>query len=85
VSTREAKATVPGVGGLVQATLVLYFTESAKYASSAHQVTKVGLHRGEVRLLLRVAKLRDAIAAKMPMITTTISSAISVKHLRLMQ
>src|SRR2546430_2646939 len=36
-----------------------YLTESAKYASSAVQVTQVGLHRGEVRLFLRVGELRD--------------------------
>jgi len=48
-----------GVGGLVQATLVLYFTESAKYASSASPSTKVGLHRGEYAFSFRVRELRD--------------------------
>jgi len=80
------KATVPGVGGLVQATLVLYFTESAKYASSA--VTK--LRRSdfiEARYAFSFvfANFGIAIAAKMPMITTTISSSISVKPLRFIQ
>src|SRR2546430_10663446 len=79
------KATAPAVGGLVQATTVLYFTESAKYASSA--VTR--LRRSDFMEAMYAfsfvfANFGIAMAARMPMITTTISSSISVKPLRFM-
>src|SRR6266550_5209242 len=79
------KATAPAVGGFVQATVVLYFTESAKYASSA--VTR--LRRSDFIEAIYAfsfvfANFGIAMAAKMPMITTTINSSISVKPLRFM-
>src|SRR5439155_16234188 len=66
-------------------TLVLYLTESAKYASSA--VTR--LRRSDFMEAMYafpfvLANFGIAMAAKMPMITTTISSSMSVKPLRFM-
>src|SRR5438132_2339696 len=77
------KLTAPAVGGVVHAVVALYLTESAKYASSA--VTRfrrsdfIEAMRSEER---RVGKEGRAVAATMPMMTTTISSSTSVKHLR---
>src|SRR5437762_11644978 len=76
------KATAAAVGGLVQATVVLYLTESAKYASSA--VTR--LRRSDFIEAIYAfsfvfANFGIAMAAKMPIITTTISSSIRVKPL----
>src|SRR6266852_2588089 len=77
------KFTEPAVGGVVHAMLAEYFTESAKYASSA--VTR--LRRSDFieaiyAFALVFANFGIAIAAKMPMITTTIRSSMSVKPLR---
>src|SRR4030088_2584092 len=63
--------------------LAVYFTESAKNASSA--VTR--LRRSDFiaavyAFVFVFANFGIAIAARMPMITTTISSSISVKPLR---
>src|SRR5256885_1243969 len=66
-------------------TLVLYLTESAKYASSAARLICRSLvieDRDVFSFVL--ANFGIAIAAKMPMITTTISSSIRVKPLRFM-
>src|SRR5205809_7047939 len=65
--------------------LQIYLTESAKYASSA--VTR--LRRSEFiearyAFSFVLANFGIAIAARMPMITTTINSSISVKPLRFM-
>src|SRR5690348_8191199 len=78
-------ATEPAGAGLVQLVVVVYLIESAKYASSA--VTK--LRRSDFieamyAFSFVLANLGIAIAAKMPIITTTISSSINVKPLRFM-
>src|SRR5437667_8174481 len=74
------KLTAPAVGGVVHAVVAVYLTESAKYASSA--VIRSG-HAGTIVTLracvLALASLGNAMAAKMPMITTTINSSMSVK------
>src|SRR5206468_9941442 len=64
--------------------VAVYFDESEKYASSA--VTR--LRRSDFAAVmyafdLVLANLGIAIAARMPMITTTIKSSISVKPLRM--
>src|SRR5947199_4913527 len=69
------KLTAPAVGGVVHAVVAVYLTESAKYASSA--VTRCsGSDTSEVLSLchLVLGNLRIAIAAKMPLITYTLSS-----------
>src|SRR6266550_3071040 len=79
------KATAPAVGGLVQATTVLYFTESAKYASSAvTRFRRSDFIEAMYAFSFVFANFGIAMAAKLPMITTTISSSISVKPLRFM-
>src|SRR5207245_8469560 len=79
------KATVPGVGGLAHATLVLYLTESAKYASSAvTRLRRSDFIEAMYAFPFVLANFGIAMAAKMPMITTTISSSMSVKPLRFM-
>src|SRR5574342_1141078 len=77
--------TLPAGVGLAQLVAVWYLIESAKYASSA--VTR--LRRSDFIAAMCafsfvLANLGIAMAAKMPMITTTISSSISVKPMRFM-
>src|SRR6267154_5898687 len=77
------KLTVPAVGGVVHDVVALYLTESAKYASSA--VTKFrrsDFIEATYAFALVLANFGIAMAARMPMITTTISSSMRVKPLR---
>src|SRR5882672_2015591 len=76
--------TEPAGAGLAHETVVVYLIESAKYASSA--VTK--FRRSDFMDAMYafsfvLANFGIAIAARMPMMTTTINSSISVKPLRL--
>src|SRR2546428_1890512 len=76
-------ATEPAGAGLAHWTLVLYFTESAKYASSAvTMLRRSDFIEAMYAFSFVLANFGIAIAAKMPMITTTINSSISVKPLR---
>src|SRR5712664_2831718 len=60
-----------------------YFTESAKYASSAvTRLRRSDFIEAMYAFALVFANFGIAIAAKMPMITTTIRSSMSVKPLR---
>src|SRR6266480_26297 len=77
------KLTAPAVGGVVQAVVALYLTESAKYASSAvTRFRRSDFIEAMYAFAFVLANFGIAIAAKMPMITTTISSSMSVKPLR---
>src|SRR6266480_129698 len=63
--------------------LLVYFTESAKYASSAViRFRKSDFIDARYAFSFVLANFGIAIAANMPMITTTIRSSISVKPLR---
>src|SRR5204863_6641685 len=63
--------------------LLVYFTESAKYASSAViRLRRSDFIEARYAFSFVFANFGIAIAAKMPMITTTIRSSISVKPLR---
>src|SRR3989442_10704321 len=63
--------------------LLVYFTESAKYASSAViRLRKSDFIEARYAFSFVFANFGIAIAARMPMITTTIRSSISVKPLR---
>src|SRR5882762_5732203 len=63
--------------------LFVYFTESAKYASSAViRLRRSDFIDARYAFSFVLANFGIAIAAKMPMITTTITSSISVKPLR---
>src|SRR5205814_5376046 len=60
-----------------------YFTESAKYASSAvTRLRRSDFIEARYAFSFVLANFGIAIAARMPMITTTISSSMSVKPLR---
>src|SRR2546422_11655707 len=62
-----------------------YLTESAKYASSAvTRLRRSDFIEARYAFSFVLANFGIAIAARMPMITTTISSSISVKPLRFM-
>src|SRR5439155_15180139 len=62
-----------------------YLTESAKYASSAvTRLRRSDFIEARYAFSFVLANFGIAIAAKMPMITTTISSSMSVKPLRFM-
>src|SRR2546426_8104599 len=64
---------------------VLYFTESAKYASSAvTRFRRSDFIEARYAFSFVLANFGIAMAAKMPMITTTMRSSISVKPLRFM-
>src|SRR5258708_8198022 len=77
------KLTAPAVGGVVHAMVVLYLTESAKYASSAvTRFRRSDFMEAMYAFAFVLANFGIAMAAKMPMITTTISSSMSVKPLR---
>src|SRR5437016_7183354 len=76
-------AALPAGAGLTQLVLVVYLTESAKYASSAVTMFRRSDFIEEMYAFSFVlANFGIAIAAKMPMITTTINSSMSVKPLR---
>src|SRR6266536_1908710 len=63
--------------------LLVYFTESAKYASSAViRLRRSDFIEARYAFSFVFANFGIAIAAKMPMITTTIRSSISVNPLR---
>src|SRR6266478_7736678 len=63
--------------------LFVYFTESAKYASSAViRLRRSDFIEARYAFSFVLANFGIAIAAKIPMITTTIRSSISVKPLR---
>src|SRR5213594_405968 len=77
------KLTVPAVGGVVHDVVLLYLTESAKYASSAvTRFRRSDFIEAMYAFALVLANFGIAMAAKIPMITTTISSSMSVKPLR---
>src|SRR5713226_1807965 len=77
------KLTAPAVGGVVHAMVALYLTESAKYASSAvTRFRRSDFIEAMYAFAFVLANFGIAMAAKMPMITTTISSSMSVKPLR---
>src|SRR5438128_3928417 len=77
------KWTAPAVGGVVHAVVALYLTESAKYASSAvTRFRRSDFIEAMYAFAFVLANFGIAMAAKMPMITTTISSSMSVKPLR---
>src|SRR5205823_9289647 len=77
------KLPAPAVGGVVHAIVALYLTESAKYASSAvTRFRRSDFIEATYAFALVLANFGIAMAAKMPMITTTISSSMSVKPLR---
>src|SRR5258708_13885571 len=64
--------------------LLVYFTESAKYASSAViRLRRSDFIEARYAFSFVFANFGIAIAAKMPMITTTINNSISVKPFRL--
>src|SRR2546427_7647775 len=70
------KLTAPAVGGVVQAVVALYLTESAKYASSAvTRFRRSDFIEAMYAFAFVLANFGIAMAAKMPMITTTISSS----------
>src|SRR5213596_2516254 len=63
--------------------LLVYFTESAKYASSAViRFRRSDFIEARYAFSFVFANFGIAIAARIPMITTTINSSISVKPLR---
>src|SRR6266702_3043730 len=77
------KLTAPAVGGVVHAVVAVYLTESAKYASSAvTRFRRSDFIEAMYAFAFVLANFGIAMAAKMPMITTTISSSMSVKPLR---
>src|SRR2546427_10890501 len=77
------KLTAPAVGGVVHAVVALYLTESAKYASSAvTRFRRSDFIEAMYAFAFVLANFGIAMAAKMPMITTTINSSMSVKPLR---
>src|SRR5947209_5665428 len=75
--------TLPGVAGLVHAVAGLYLIESAKYASSAvTRFRRSDFIEAMYAFSFVLANFGIAMAARIPMITTTISSSMSVKPLR---
>src|SRR5437867_7066524 len=83
--TVTQKFTVPAVGGTVHEWVLLYLTESAKYASSAvTRFRRSDFIEAMYAFALVLANFGIAMAARMPMITTTIKSSMSVKPLRFM-
>src|SRR5436190_9581100 len=76
------KLTEPAVGGVVHAVVALYLTESAKYVFSPVTGFRMSVFIELMCVFVLVlANFGIAMAAKMPMITTTISSSMSVKPL----
>src|SRR2546430_1384545 len=77
------KLTLATVGGVVHDVVALYLTESAKYASSAvTRFRRSDFIEAMYAFALVLANFGIAMAARMPIITTTISSSMSVKPLR---
>src|SRR6185312_9951036 len=75
--------TTPLVVAYAVPRLLVYFTESAKYASSAvTRFRRSDFIDARYAFSFVLANFGIAIAARMPMITTTIRSSISVKPLR---
>src|SRR6266513_343937 len=75
--------TTPVVVAYAVPRLLVYFTESAKYASSAViRLRRSDFIEARYAFSFVFANFGIAIAAKMPMITTTIRSSISVNPLR---
>src|SRR5436309_2661866 len=75
--------TTPLVVAYAVPRLLVYFTESAKYASSAViRLRRSDFIEARYAFSFVFANFGIAIAARMPMITTTIRSSISVKPLR---
>src|SRR5205814_9290535 len=73
----------PAGAGLVQVLVVVYLIESAKYASSAvTRLRRSDFIEASYAFYFVLANSRIAIEVRMPMITTTMSSSISVKPLR---
>src|SRR5205809_3279064 len=86
LATVGRHAALPAGAGLVQLVLVVYLMESAKYASSAVTMFRRSDFIEEMYAFSCVfANFGIAMAARMPMITTTINSSMSVKPLRFMQ
>src|SRR6201988_847877 len=76
-------AAEPAVAGLVHDVAVVYLSESEKYASSAvTRLRRSDFMDAAYAFCLVLANFGIAIAARMPMITTTINSSMSVKPLR---
>src|SRR5213083_1538535 len=72
------KLAAPAVGGVVHAVVALYLTESAKYASSAvTRFRRSDFIEAMYAFAFVLANFGIAMAARMPMITTTISSSMS--------
>src|SRR5204862_6964093 len=72
-----------GVDGVLNAMMALYLTESAKYGSSAvNRFRTSDFIEATYAFTLVLANFGIAMAAKMQMITTTISSSMSIKPLR---
>src|SRR5437867_9262028 len=75
--------TTPLVVAYAVPKFVVYFTESAKYASSAvTRLRRSDFIEARYAFSFVFANFGIAIAARMPMITTTINSSIRVKPLR---
>src|SRR5260221_10192020 len=75
--------TTPVVVSYAVPRLVVYFIESAKYASSAvTRLRRSDFIEARYAFSFVFANFGIAIAARMPMITTTIRSSINVKPLR---
>src|SRR5438034_11674447 len=76
-------AALPAGAGLTQLVLVVYLIESAKYASSARsEERRVGKEGKMQAFSFVLTNFGIAMAARMPMITTTSNITMSVKPLR---
>src|ERR1700674_1124196 len=76
-------ATEDAGAGVTQEMLVVYLIESAKYASSAvTRFRRSDFMEAMYAFSFVLANFGIAMAAKMPMMTTTINNSISVKPLR---
>src|SRR5437899_8378693 len=74
-------AALPAGAGLTQLVLVVYLTESAKYASSAVTMFRRSDFIEEMYAFSFVlANFGIAMAARMPMITTTIKSSMRLEE-----
>src|SRR5437870_10474909 len=79
------KLTAPAVGGVVHAVVVVYLTEWVQYGYlTVVQICASQFIEAMYAFAFVLANFGIAMAAKMPMITTTISSSMSVKPLRFM-
>src|SRR5712672_3721673 len=75
--------TEPAGAGFAHEMLVVYLIESAKYASSAvTRLRRSDFMEAMYAFSFVLANFGIAMAAKMPMMTTTINSSIRVKPLR---